>query len=153
MTITATGYAPVTWIGVNGVNLTIPIRRFESAGGPDRDGQRDDRGLGQPAGAGRQPPDAGADRLLAGRPTLGDRANELPQGTRNVTRRQHRRSRSRRNLCVINAAVSDCNWTLTTRTGAQALLAIIVDQFNNNTPDDDTDDTFAVTRLRDQDRA
>ena len=26
MTITATGYAPVTWIGVNGTNVTIPIR-------------------------------------------------------------------------------------------------------------------------------
>ena len=46
---------------------------------------------------------------------------------------------------MINQAVSDCDWMLTTRTGPQALLAIIVDQFNSNTPDDDTDDTFTVT--------
>ena len=48
---------------------------------------------------------------------------------------------------MINAAVSDCSWQLKTRTGAQAILGIIVDQFDNNTPDDDSDDTFTVTGL------
>jgi len=76
--------------------------------------------------------------------TLGDRANEIPQGTRTV-RVLLTDFTIPGNLCVINAAVSDCNWELKTRTGAQAIIGIIVDQFNNNTPDDDTDDTFTVT--------
>jgi hypothetical protein len=45
---------------------------------------------------------------------------------------------------VINAAVSDCNWILTTRTGPQAHIGIIVDQDNKGTSVD-TDDTFTVT--------
>ena len=105
VTVSATGYAPVTWIGVNGANLTIPIRVEDPPAVDDRDGQRDDRGLGQPARAGRQPPDAGADRLLAG-----DRPGRSRQRDR---RRGCATSRSApvlptsipANICVRNAAV------------------------------------------------
>ena len=65
LTVSATGYAPATWIGVNGTNITLPLRAMNPPAVDSAHGQRDDRGLGEPAGAGHEPPDAGADRLFA----------------------------------------------------------------------------------------
>jgi hypothetical protein len=143
VTITASGYAPVTWIGVNGVNLTIPIRNSNPPAVPTATAS------GTIAGWASLPAPQTNHQTLAligysGSADLGDRSNELTQGMRTVMV-GNTPVMIPSNLCVINAAVSDCNWTLTTRTGAQAHFALIVDQFNNNTPDDDSDDTFTVT--------
>jgi hypothetical protein len=143
VTITATGYAPVTWVGVNGSNLTIPIRNSNPPA-PDHATVS-----GTIAGWASLPVPQMNHQTLAligysGSKDLGDRANELPQGMRNITVGTQVFPVPG-NLCVINEAVSNCDWILTTRTGPQALLAIIVDQFNNNTPDTDADDTFTVT--------
>jgi hypothetical protein len=143
VTITAPGYTPVTWIGVNGTNMTIPVRSTNPAAVPTATVS------GTISGWSDLPvPGAGHQTLAlisySGSNTLGDRANDLPQGTRNV-RVGDLVIPIASNLCVRNALISDCNWTLTTRTGPQAHFALIVDQFDNNTPNDDTDDTFTVT--------
>jgi hypothetical protein len=143
VTITATGYAPVSWIGVNGTNLTIPIRNSNPPAVATATVS------GTIAGWARLPVPPTHHQTLAliaasQSDTLGDRANDLPQGTRNITVGVLVFPVPS-NVCVINAAVSDCNWTLTTRTGAQAHVALIVDQFDNNTPDTDADDTFTFT--------
>ena len=143
VTIDVSGYAPVTWIGVNGTNLTIPIRNANPPAVATATVS------GTIAGWASLPAPPLHHQTLAliaasQSDTLGDRANDLPQAMRNImvgTAVFPVPS----NLCVINAAVSDCNWTLTTRTGAQAHVALIVDQFDNNTPDTDADDTFTFT--------
>ena len=66
----------------------------ESAGRRQRHGQRDDRRLGQPAGAGREPPDAGADRLFAVEHAGRSRQRDRPGDARRQGR-QAPRSRSR----------------------------------------------------------
>jgi hypothetical protein len=145
VTVSATGYAPVTWIGVNGTNLTIPIRNSNpppvatatvsgTIGGWDT--------LPVP------PAHHQTLALIAASQSdlLGDRANNLTQATRTVLVGLTPVAIPQ-NICVINSAVRDCNWTLTTRTGAQAHVALVVDQFDNNTPDTDTDDTFTLTGL------
>jgi hypothetical protein len=48
------------------------------------------------------------------------------------------------NACIRNALVDDCDWQLVTRTGAQAHSAIIVDDDQNGTPDDMSDDVLTV---------
>jgi hypothetical protein len=143
VTIYTSGYAPVTWIGVNGTNLTIPIRNSNPPAVATATVS------GTIAGWASLPVPPTHHQTLAliaasQSDTLGDRANDLPQGTRNVTVAGQAFPLPS-NLCVLNSGVSDCNWTLTTRTGAQAHVALIVDQFDNNTPETDADDTFTFT--------
>jgi len=143
VTIYTSGYAPVTWIGVNGTNLTIPIRNANPPAVATATVS------GTIAGWASLPAPPTHHQTLAliaasQSDTLGDRANDLPQAMRNITV-GNQVFPVPQNLCVINAAVSDCNWTLTARTGAQAHVALIVDQFDNNTPDTDADDTFTFT--------
>jgi len=132
-----------TWIGVNGVNLTIGLRNMNP---PPVDMANVS---GTIAGWDSLPvPPANHQTLAlvgyAQSNTLGDRANDITQGMRNVTVGTAAVP-IMANLCVLNAAVSDCNWSMQTRTGLQALYALIVDHYNNMTPNDDTDDTFTVT--------
>ncbi len=144
VTVSATGYAATTWIGVNGTNLTIPVRDTSP---PD---VATATVSGTISGWDSLPVPPLHHQTLAligaSQDTLGDRANDLPQGTRGVVVGANTYTIPS-NLCVLNQAASDCNWTLTTRTGAQAHLALIVDQFDGNTPDDDTDDTFTFTGM------
>jgi len=143
VTVSATGYGPVTWIGVNGANLTIPIRATNP---PPVDSAHV---RGTISGWSSLPQPAANHQTLAvinysQTDTLGDRANDIAQGTRTVTIATVPVTIPA-NVCVINVAITDCNWQLTTRTGAQAVYALIADQYNNMTPDDDSDDTFTVT--------
>jgi hypothetical protein len=145
VTVSATGYAPVTWIGVNGTNVTIPIRNSNPP--PVATAMVS----GTIDGWSTLPVPPAHHQTLAliaasQSDQLGDRANNLTQAMRTVLVGLVPVPIPQ-NLCVLNSAVSDCNWTLTTRTGAQAHVALIVDQFDNNTPDTDTDDTFTFTGL------
>ncbi|HMF39699.1 MAG TPA: hypothetical protein VKQ32_03335 [Polyangia bacterium] len=143
VTASAQGYAPTTWIGVNAVNLTMDVRNTNP---PPVDMATVS---GTIAGWDSLPvPPANHQTLaLVGysqSPTLGDRANNITQGMRTiVVGSQSPMIMS--NLCVLNASVSDCNWSMQARTGFQAHYALIVDHYNNMTPNDDTDDTFTVT--------
>jgi hypothetical protein len=143
VTVSAGGYAPVTWIGAAGVNLTIGIRNMNP---PPVDSATVS---GTIAGFTNLPvPPAGHQTLaLVGysqSTVLGDRANDMTQGMRTVMV-GNTPVPIMSNLCVVSAAVTDCNWSMTVRTGVQAHYALIVDHYDNMTPADDTDDTFTIT--------
>ena len=144
VTVAATGYAPVTWIGANGTNLTIPI---QSKARPAIDTAT---ATGTIAGWADLPAPATNHQTLAligasQAPDLGDRANDIPQGTRDVLVAGVLTTTIPANVCVRNALADDCNWRLTTRTGPQAHFAIIVDQDTKGT-DAEADDTITVLR-------
>ena len=85
VTITASGYAPVTWIGVNGVNLTIPIRNSNPPAVATATVSGTIAGWASLPAPGANHQTLALDRLLRVGHDLGDRANELTQGMRNVT--------------------------------------------------------------------
>jgi hypothetical protein len=149
VTASASGYAPATWIGANGTNLTVPIRprvrpTIDSA-----------TVSGTIAGWDSLPAPAPNHMLLglvgfSQTRNLGDPANEMVQGTRTVNVMIGAVTTPQpvpANVCVRRqetlASVNDCNWQLKTRTGAQALYAIIIDQDTKGT-EADTDDTQTV---------
>ena len=146
VTVSATGYAPSTWIGANGRNLTVGVRSisapaFGSATVYGTIAGWDD--LPAPAVNHQTLAIIGASQL----PALGDRENDMAQGKRTVDVDVGGTLYPidiDANLCARNALVNDCNWRLITRTGAQAHFAIIVDHDNRGTDDDDSDDTFTA---------
>jgi hypothetical protein len=138
VTVSATGYAPTTWVGANGANLTIPIRSMA------RPAIETATITGTIAGWDDLPAPATNHQTLAiiaasQAPDLGDRANDIPQGERQVTVGGVLPFPVPANVCVRNALANDCNWRLTARTGPQAHFAIIADQDDKGTPDDDND--------------
>ncbi len=142
--VSATGYAPVTWIGANGTNMTIPLRSKTPAA------LETATVTGTIAGWDDLPAPAANHQTLAligasQAPDLGDRANDIPQGTRDVAVGAVLTTSIPANICVRNALANDCNWRLTTRTGPQAHFAIIVDQDTKGT-DAEADDTITVLR-------
>jgi hypothetical protein len=146
VTVSAIGYAPSTWIGVDGRNLTVGVRSisapaFGSATVYGTIAGWDD--LPAPAVNHQTLAIIGASQL----PGLGDRENDMAQGKRTVDVDIDGTLYPvdiDANLCARNALVDDCNWRLITRTGAQAHFGIIVDHDTRGTDDDETDDTFTV---------
>jgi hypothetical protein len=144
ITASASGYAPSTWIGVDAGNVTIAIRAMTAAAVDSA------VVTGTITGWDTLPAPA------AGHQTLGlvgysagvhasDAANNLPQDTRLVhVTIVDTDVPIPSNVCVRNAYANDCNWRLKTRTGPQAHYAVVLDQDQKGTPDDDTDDTFTV---------
>jgi hypothetical protein len=146
ITASASGYAPSTWIGVDAGNVTMAIRSMTA---PAVDSAIV---TGSITGWDTLPAPA------AGHQTLGivgysagvhvsDAANNLAQDTRLVhvtVLTQEADIPIPSNVCVRNMFANDCNWRLKTRTGAQAHYAVVLDQDQKGTPDDDTDDTFTV---------
>ena len=149
VTLTAShaGYAPSTWIGADGVNLTVQIRATPRPA-PDTATVE-----GTIAGWETIPAPAANHQTLAlvgasQAPDLGDRTNNLDQGTRSIDVGGGLTTTTiPANVCVRNSApiasVDDCNWKLTTRTGAQAHYAIIIDNDTKGTADS-SDDTNTV---------
>jgi len=151
ITVSASGHAPSTWIGVDGGNVTVALRAI-SPNIPRA------TVTGTIAGWDAMPDPAADHNRLAiigasSNPALTDRANNMDQGTRSVDVDVVGVGvvsfDVAANVCVRNsnplALVNDCNWVLTTHTGPQAHFAILVDQDTKGTPDDDTDDTFTAT--------
>jgi hypothetical protein len=141
LTASASGYAPSTWIGVDGANVTIAIRAMTT---PPVDTAVV---TGTIAGWDALPAPAAGHQTLAivgasASRTLGDAANDIPQEQRNVMVGVVPFPIAS-NLCVRNALVSDCNWKLKTRTGPQAHYAIVVD-VDSKGNDVEADDTFTV---------
>jgi hypothetical protein len=144
LTASAAGYAPATWIGVNGSNVTMPVRATVRAAVDSA------TVTGTIADWARLPPPAAGHQTLglvsySQTRQLGDRANDIAQGTRTITVPIVGAVEIPANVCVRNALVDDCAWRLTTRTGAQAHYAVILDQDTKGTPNDDSDDTFTAT--------
>jgi hypothetical protein len=140
LTASALAYAPDTWIGANGANMTVNL-------------QANTRPI--PATATVSGTIAGWESLPApatGHTTialigtsqtqnLGDLANNIQQPTRTVAVGSTSSTTTiPANACVRNALVDDCNWQLIARTGPQAHFAIIVDDDANGTPNDSSDD-------------
>jgi hypothetical protein len=142
VTASAPAYVPTTWIGVAGASLTMTIRANP------RPAAATATASGTIAGwQGLPAPAAGHNTLgvvgFSQTRQLGDRANDVTQGTRQVVTLAGPFAIPA-NACVRNALVDDCNWQLTTRIGPQAHYAIILDQDTHGTPDDSSDDTFSV---------
>jgi hypothetical protein len=143
ITASKAGYAPSTWIGINAANVTMGIRSMTVAAVDSATITGTITGwdtLPTPA-AGHQT--LGLVGYSASR-TMGDAANNIAQDTREVVVLGVGAFPIPSNLCVKNALVSDCQWRLKTRTGKQAHYAVVIDQDQKGTPDDDTDDTFTV---------
>jgi hypothetical protein len=149
VTLTAShdGYAPSTWIGGNGVNMTVQIRAMPRPT-PDTASVQ-----GTIAGWETIPAPAANHQTLAliefsQAPDLGDHSNDITQGMRTISVGGGLTTTTiPANICVRNAApvlsVDDCNWQLVTRTGAQAHYAIILDNDTKGTSDS-SDDTNTV---------
>jgi len=151
ITASASGYAPTTWIGVNAANVTMTIRATTA---PPVDTATVS---GTITGWETLPAPAAQHNTIglvgtSTSPTASDAANNLAQGTRKVHVMLTQLGPGTdldipANACIRNTTVNlnDCAWQLTTRTGAQAHYAVILDQDTKGTPNDDTDDTFTVT--------
>jgi hypothetical protein len=143
VTITATGYAPATVIGMNATNLTSTLRPTVRPDVPTATVS------GTIAGWDALPDPPLGHQLLAlvgysQAPELGDRANDIKQGTRSIAVTGLGMTDIAANICVRNVLADDCNWTLTTRTGAQAHYAVILDADPRGTDNDDSDDVLTV---------
>ncbi len=140
LTASATGYAPSTWIGANGANMTINLQATTRPM-PDTATVS-----GTIAGWESLPAPASGHTTIAliaasQTPNLGDLANNITQPMRDVSLGGTALTTSiPANACVKNALADDCNWQLITHTGPQAHYAIIVDSDDNGTPNDKTDD-------------
>jgi hypothetical protein len=140
VTASAAGYVPSTLIGVNATNVTMTLR---ATGQPVVDTASVTGTIAGWAALPAPAPQHNTLGIVGASQTrgLGDAANNIAQGTRNITILQ---LPIPANACVRNALVDDCNWRLTTRTGAQAHYAIVLDQDTKGTPNDGSDDTFTV---------
>ena len=145
VTVTASdsGYAPSTWIGADGANMTMSIRAMNPTPVDTATVS------GTIAGWEGLPAPATGHNTIAliaasQAPNLGDRGNGLTQPTRDVATIVGTTTIPA-NACIRNvvAQVDDCNWQLLTRTGGQAHYAIIVDDDSNGT-DDMGDDIITV---------
>jgi hypothetical protein len=140
ITASAGGYAPTTWIGADGANMTIniqattrPVPDTASVSGTIAGWD----GLPAPATGHMTIALIGASQT----PNLGDLSNNIQQPTRTVQIASTGLTTTiPANACVRNALVDDCNWQLVARTGEQAHYAIIVDDDQNGTPNDMSDD-------------
>jgi hypothetical protein len=149
LTASASGYAPATWIGANGTNLTVPVRPRARGAVPSA------TVTGTIAGWDGLPAPAANHQTLAiigysQSRELGDAANEMTQGERSVNAMIGAATTPLpipANVCVRRQealiSVNDCNWQLKTRVGAQALYAVILDQDTKGTTVE-TDDTMTV---------
>jgi hypothetical protein len=144
LTAAAAGYAPSTAIGVDGANVTMTLQAKTRPAPPQATVS------GTIAGWDDLPAPASGHTLIgfvAASQTddLGDLANNLAQGTRAVAIGGTAVTTTiAANSCARNALVDDCNWRLTTRTGPQAHFAVILDSFDNGTPNDSSDDVTTV---------
>jgi hypothetical protein len=145
ITASAAGYAPTTWIGVNATNVTMAIRAMTA---PPVDTATV---TGTITGWDALPAPAAQHNTLgivgySASPTASDATNNIAQGTRMVHAMVGLVGADvpfPANICVRGAVADDCSWQLTTRTGAQAHYAIIVDQDTKGTTAD-SDDTFTA---------
>ena len=140
VTASAPAYAPSTWIGANGANMTINVQANVR---PTPDTAMVS---GTIAGWESLPAPAAGHTTIGLVATsqatnLGDLSNNINQPTRSISIAGTALTTPiPGNACVRNALADDCNWQLIARTGPQAHFAIIVDQDSNGTPDDSTDD-------------
>lgn len=132
VTCSASGHVPATWYGANATNLTIPLRAIATAT-PDSA-----QIAGTIAGWAALPEPAAGHRTIAlvsysRRFPLDSADNDLTTPERTIPIGNQSISIAG-NVCVRSTLVTDCNFTLTTRTGKQTVYAILIDTDTKNTP-------------------
>jgi len=144
LTASIAGYAPTTWVGVSGSNLTVPIRAVARPTEPTA------TVTGTIDLWGALPLATGNHQLLAivmaSAPPGSDDVEEIGQGTRSVHMlRGSATANVPANVCLRTTLIDDCHWQLATRPGPQAHFAVIIDQDTNGTSDplDDTNTVIA----------
>ncbi|HEY3353736.1 MAG TPA: carboxypeptidase-like regulatory domain-containing protein [Polyangia bacterium] len=142
VTVTASGYAAATWIGVNGGNVTIPLSRTPAA----TPNQAVVEGTIQ--GWDTRPAPADGHMLLAyifysSAEPIDQPANKIPQETWTVPGTSLSLPS---NLCIKvgTPAISKCAFKLHARVGKQVHYAIIIDVDTNGTLTNLADDTYTV---------
>jgi hypothetical protein len=144
LTASASGYAPSMAIGVNGANVTMTLQAF------NRPAPATAQVSGTIAGWEDLPAPASGHTTIgyvAASQTddLGGLANNIAQGTRDIQIAGTALTTTiAANSCARNALVDDCNWQLVTRTGAQAHFAVVLDNYDNGTPNDSSDDVTTL---------
>lgn len=125
--VTATGFRSEMWVGANGANMTVNLQAAQLA----IPGRANITGSIANWGAVVVPQGHLKAALVVYSQTddIGDPANEIQ--TANET-----------NLCGSAASGTECNFTVTTRTGQVALLALLIDIDPKGTPDE-SDDTIS----------
>jgi hypothetical protein len=117
-----TGYRSSVWVDVNGANVTIGLQGNSTTTPPSATLAGTITGwdaITVPAGHAKA-----AFVITSQTTTLGDRANSIPTGAQN--------------FCIGG---TECNWSLTSRTGTLTVVGLLIDRDLNGTlanPDDDT---------------
>lgn len=134
ISVVAEGFVTTTWYGANGANLTIPLsRRVERSDY----GQATLRGTIDNWSALPEPATNHFVVAILGYSQtneLGNPANEIEQPVA---------AGLPPNACIRAAALTECDWSLVTRSGDLALSATIIDIDNKGT-ESDADDTSEV---------
>jgi hypothetical protein len=134
ITVVADGFVTSTWYGANGANITMPMNRPVE---PTDFGQATLQGSIEGWADLPEPP---ANHFVVGilgysqTTDLGDAANEIKQPAG---------AGLPPNACVRAATVTECNWSLISRTGDVALSATIID-IDTKGNEDESDDTSEV---------
>ena len=125
LTASIAGYAPTTWVGVSGSNLTVPIRAVARPKEPTATvkGTIDGWGALPMANANHQL----LAIVMASSPAGSGDAEDIPQGMRSVHMlRGSTTAEAPANVCLRTTVIDDCHWQLETRPGAQAHFAVII---------------------------
>lgn len=138
VTASVTGYAPATWIGVKGANLTLPLSLLAPPAPPSATIK------GTVAGWASVPAPAAGHMtvvvVVASIESLFKDSPQFQQGTQPVGP-----GTMPANLCVKAAGLDVCSWSLVTRPGKQFLVGVMIDKDTRGTLADDSDDVNTVT--------
>lgn len=136
VTVTATGHAASTWIGVAGANVTIPLEVT-----PKSIPTAHASGSIQGWGNGNLSPALGNYMLAVVLYSFLDD----PTAPENGITQPLRGDNTPMDSCIVYfGSSSNCSWQLTTRTGPQVHTAIIVEGDPQGTNSDTSDDTYTV---------
>lgn len=134
ITVVAGGYAQTTWIGANGANVTVPLRRSPTVIPQARVEGTIDGWDGLPA------PDFGEYNLAI---VLYSFTTEFGAPENAIA--QPMSGDAPLNICLRTPLSNPpCNWQMNTRTGWQAHFAVIVRGDDKGTPSDPNDDTHEL---------
>ncbi len=134
ITVTATGHAASTWFGANGANVTIPLDPSTDVTVPTAHTAGTIMGWSTMAAPMTMDHYLAAIVLYTSTEDIGAPENQIAQGN------------PPGNVCLKAAGLPDpgCDWDLTSRTGAQAHYALILDGDSKGTITDPNDDTYEL---------
>ncbi len=135
VTASAAGYAPATWIGVNGANVTLPLAPTSAVPQATVAGTITGWGTLPGVSLGQADEYNLAVVLYTFLDDLNAPENQIPPPMDGA---------SPANICLKTAVADDCSWRMNARTGAQLHYAVIVRGNTNGTNEDLSDDTYTL---------